>query len=238
MKLNCDLAEIDNGVAELVMPFIDMANICCAAHAGSTALIKSTLKLAKKYQVEIGAHPSYPDRENFGRKSINISKQELTETLYQQISLVCLLAHENGQEVSYVKPHGALYNDMINDEQLFILILKVIEQINSSLKLMLLATPNNQHFRQLANAFGIELIFEAFADRRYTDDGFLMSRTVSGAVLNKEQTLAQVQQLIATQTVETSGKRLLPLNAQTVCVHGDNKDGVDLIKELKELCHQ
>lgn len=247
MKLNCDLAELTNGVEGLVMPYIDMANICCAAHAGSVALIQSTLIQAKRYGVEIGAHPSYPDRQNFGRKTLNISADELSESLYQQILLVSQLAKNNGQILSYVKPHGALYNDMMQSDALFKRVLKAITRINVSLnfkpnvsnhlKLMLLANPNASHFQHLATPFAIELIFEAFADRRYTDEGYLTARTINGAVLNKAQTLMQVQQLLSTGHVETSTGQLLPLNAQTLCVHGDNKDSIALIKKLKRLCH-
>jgi UPF0271 protein len=240
MKLNCDLGESFGawkmGLDEHVMPHIDMANIACGFHAGDSDVIANTLVLAKHNDVEIGAHPSYPDKQGFGRRSIALSKDELTNCLHYQIAAIEGMAKVHGLTLSYVKPHGALYNDMMADDAILHTVMGAIARYSPSLKLMILATAKAQEHKQLATQYGITLILEAFADRQYTDEGQLVSRNIAGSVHNKVAILAQVNQLLIDGTVTTNSGNKVTLNADSLCVHGDNADGIALIKDIKALC--
>lgn len=241
MKLNCDLGESFGewkmGLDEHVMPHITMANIACGFHAGDADVIASTLKLAKKHNVTIGAHPSYPDRQGFGRRSMSLSELELINCLHYQIAALEGMARVNNLTLDYVKPHGALYNDMMKSDAILSTILKAIATYPTELKLMILATKQSSKYLGLAKKCGVELILEAFADRQYTDEGLLVSRDLNGSVHNKTDLLAQVSQLIKTGSVTTRSGNTLALRADSLCVHGDNTDSIALIKEIKALCN-
>ena len=236
LQLNCDLAELDNGVEQLVMPHIDMANVACALHAGNIDLIQSTIALAKHHQVSVGAHPSYNDPENFGRQSVALNPQQLQSLLLYQIGALKAMTHAQGVSLKYVKPHGALYNDMMADRELLTTILKVVGSLKNPIKLMLLATADNHQYQELAQQYGVELIFEAFADRLYTDQGTLTSRSIAGAVLTKEQSLAQVELLVKEGKVITGSGKSLALHADSICVHGDNEQSIAMIQAIEHLC--
>ena len=241
MKLNCDLGESFGawkmGLDDDVMPHIDMANIACGFHAGDADVMASTLTLAKQHNVQIGAHPSYPDKQGFGRRSMTLSEKELTNCLHYQIAAIEGMAKVQGLTLSYVKPHGALYNDMMADEQILQTVINAIASYPTDLKLMVLATKNANKHIQIAKNSGVELILEAFADRQYTDDGHLVSRTLEGSVHNKAALLKQVTQLLSDGSVTTRTGKKLTLNADSLCVHGDNADGIALIKDIKALCN-
>lgn len=240
MKLNCDLGESfgawQMGQDELVMPHIDMANIACGFHAGDPHVINHTLALAKKYNTEIGAHPSYPDTLGFGRRSMKCSSAEIIDLMLYQIAALDGMAQSQGLKLTYVKPHGALYNDMMADSQIFAAILQAIAQYYRPLKLMILANADAENYRKKAKALGIKLIFEAFADRRYSQTGSLLPRSQAGAVLDKNATLAQVKSLTASGQVIADNGQSIRIDADTICVHGDNLDSVSLIKEIRQLC--
>ena len=214
MKLNCDLAE-GAGCEGAVMPYLDQANIACGAHAGDTGLMWSTVALARDHGVSIGAHPGYPDREQFGRVSLSASPDQIRAWVTEQIECLAALA-----PVDYVKPHGALYHDMLQQPA-------VLEAIRNAIGALPLMGP-------APFAGGLDWS-EAFADRRYQVDGTLMPRNVAGAVLNEAETLAQVGQLIADGTVTTAGGDTLTLAATTLCVHGDNPAGVRSIRAIREI---
>ncbi|WP_076924893.1 5-oxoprolinase subunit PxpA [Pseudoalteromonas sp. EB27] len=241
MKLNCDLGESFGawkmGLDDDVMPHIDMANIACGFHAGDADVMANTLILAKQNNVQIGAHPSYPDKQGFGRRSMNLSASELINCLHYQIAAIEGMAKVQGLTLSYVKPHGALYNDMMADEQILQTVINAIASYPIDLKLMVLATKNANKHIQIAKSSGVELILEAFADRQYTDDGHLVSRTLEGSVHNKAALLEQVTQLLSDGSVTTRTGKKLTLNAHSLCVHGDNADGISLIKDIKALCN-
>ncbi|TMN71953.1 hypothetical protein CWB85_08825 [Pseudoalteromonas sp. S1727] len=241
MKLNCDLGESfgvwQMGLDTEVMPHIDMANIACGFHGGDSDVMASTLRLAKQHNVMIGAHPSYPDKQGFGRRSMALSAQELTNCLHYQIAALEGMARVQGLSLEYVKPHGALYNDMMLDETLLTTVMQAIACYPSTLKLMILATANAKQHQQLAKQYQLDLILEAFADRQYTDDGLLVSRSLAGSVHDKPALIAQVKQLLTTGCVTTRSGKQLPLHADSLCVHGDNAAGIALIQEIKTLCH-
>jgi len=244
MKLNCDLGESFGnwkmGLDEAVMPIIDMANVACGFHAGDENHMFKTLSLAKMHQVEVGAHPGYKDIQGFGRRSIRHTDQEIINLMTYQVSAIVGMAASMAMSVTYVKPHGALYNDMMVDADVRFAIYRALQSLNKSLslnlKLMVLATAEAESLQREASTFGLELILEAFADRRYTDDGRLQNRQITGAVLTKEEMLEQVQQLNSKGSVITDSGKELQINADTICVHGDNETAVKLIREIKAIC--
>jgi UPF0271 protein len=239
MLLNCDLGESYGswtmGMDAAVMPHIDQANIACGFHAGDPLAMRATLALAASHGVSIGAHPAYPDLVGFGRRSMNLSTDELIATLHYQVAALEGMARSLGLELSYVKPHGALYNDMMANPQVRATILQALTSYHRPLTLMLQATTAAQQHRAEADALGINVLFEAFADRCYDDDGSLLSRSKPGAVHTRERMLLQVEQLKKEGTVTTvSGKRL-ELQVDTLCVHGDNPESVQAIQAIRAL---
>ena len=239
MKLNCDLGESFGnwtiGLDKDVMPHIDQANIACGFHAGDPLVMQKTLELAKKHNVSVGAHPSYPDLVGFGRRSMNCSAEEIIALVTYQIAAIDGVAKSLGIEIEYVKPHGALYNDMMAKEAVRIAILKAMSCYYRPLKLMLQATPSIENHKAQAKAYGIEVLSEAFADRCYNDDGNLLARTQDGAVHSKEKMLAQVKQLKEQGSVTSISGNILHLNADSLCVHGDNAAGVQAISAIRDL---
>ncbi|SEA48093.1 5-oxoprolinase subunit PxpA [Alkalimonas amylolytica] len=239
MKLNCDLGESYGswtmGMDSSVMPYIDMANIACGFHAGDADVMQRTLALAKQHQVDVGAHPSYPDRQGFGRRTMNCSPEELINLLHYQIAALDGMAQIHGLELSYVKPHGALYNDMMRQPAILQTVFTAIQSYHKPLALMLLATAEQAKHQAEADALGIALLFEAFADRRYTDEGLLMPRNQAGAVLNQTEVLAQVQLLVSDGVVITGSGKRLALKADTLCVHGDNEAAIAEVQHIRQL---
>ncbi len=239
LKLNCDLGESFGswkmGLDDDVMPYLDQANIACGFHAGDAMVMKKTLLLAKQHNVTVGAHPSYPDLNGFGRHSMNIPAADLIALMQYQIAALTGMAANLGVKVTYVKPHGALYNDMMANGHIRSAVMQAIAECHQPLAFMLQATAQADTHRVEAEAFGLELIFEAFADRCYDDNGALLARSKEGAVHSREKMLAQVTQLKNDGSVTTvSGKRL-PLHAESLCVHGDNIEGVRAIQAIRAL---
>ncbi len=239
MKLNCDLGESFGswtiGLDEQVMPHIDQANIACGFHAGDPLVMQKTLELAKKHKVSIGAHPSYPDLVGFGRRAMNCSRDEIIALVKYQIAAIDGVAKSLGLELDYVKPHGALYNDMMAKENVREAILSALASYHKPLKLMLQATANIAAHKAQAKSFNIEVLSEAFADRCYDDEGKLLSRTKAGAVHNKEKMLAQVKQLKEQGSVTTISGNTLIVAADSLCVHGDNIEGIQAIEAIRKL---
>lgn len=239
MKLNCDLGESFGswkmGLDEQVMPFLDQANIACGFHAGDPVWMSKTLALAAANDVEVGAHPGYPDLVGFGRRSMNCSHDEIIGLMQYQMAALDGMAQSQGLQMTYVKPHGALYNDMMSNAKVRASIMQAVASFYKPVRLVLQATPESILHREEAKVAGIEVSFEAFADRCYDDDGRLLSRTKPGAVHNRERMLAQVQQLVSEGTVTSVSGQTLTLDADTLCVHGDNEEGVRAIAAIREL---
>jgi UPF0271 protein len=239
MLLNCDLGESFGawtmGLDAEVMPHIDLANIATGFHAGDPLVIQHTLRLAKEHGVTVGAHPAYPDLVGFGRRSMNCTREEIIAKVHYQIAALDGMATCAGLELRYVKPHGALYNDMMAREDVRMAILEALAEYHRPLALMLQATPEVDQHRIEADRAGVEAWFEAFADRCYDDDGKLLSRRLEGAVHNRDKMLEQVQQLCERGTVTTVSGRELQLAADTLCVHGDNMEGVQAIRDIRAL---
>ncbi|MGF1727002.1 5-oxoprolinase subunit PxpA [Photobacterium nomapromontoriensis] len=245
MKLNCDMGEsfgcwkMGNDAA--VMPWVDMANIACGFHASDPDNMTATIKLAIMHKVEIGAHPGYDDKLGFGRRTIAHTSVAITSLVAYQVGALEALCQLQGASVNYVKPHGALYNDMMADTDIFCAILAAVAGLNqhraTPLKLMILARGSNQHYQQLAMAMHVELLYEAFADRAYDDSGMLVARHVAGAVYHDSQQIrAQVAKLAQGGVMTVTGKQLA-LQVDTVCVHGDNDESIATVKALYEDLH-
>ena len=239
LLLNCDLGEANSAdqlsVERQVMPCIDQANIACGMHAGDPLVIKDTLALAKQHNVMVGAHPSYPDRENFGRRSMQMPATELIACVQYQIATLQGMAQNIGLSLGYVKPHGALYNDMMSNGHLRSAVMTAVAESQATSNLMLLATAEAEIHRQEAQVFGLKLYFEVFADRAYQDNGALVPRGTEGAILSSEQMLAQVQQLAQDGSVTTISGQRLSLLADSLCVHGDNPQAVAEIDEIRRI---
>jgi len=239
MKLNCDLGESFGswkmGLDEQVMPYLDQANIACGFHAGDPVWMTKTLELAAANGVEVGAHPGYPDLVGFGRRSMNCSHDEIVGLMQYQMAALDGMAQSQGLQMTYVKPHGALYNDMMSKASVRASIMQAVARFYKPVRLVLQATPESAQHREEAKSAGIEVSFEAFADRCYDDDGRLLSRAKQGAVHNREKMLAQVQQLVSQGNVTSVSGNTLNLDADTLCVHGDNEEGVRAIAAIREL---
>ncbi len=239
IKLNCDIGEgygtYKMGNDELIMPLIDLASIACGFHASDSVLMDKTVKLAKANDVSIGAHPSYPDLLGFGRRSIKCESKEIETMVIYQISALKGFCVANDVPLEFVKPHGALYNDMMKDEEIFKSILRGIGRFDKKLKLMLLSTCKNEKMQNIANKYGIDLLFEVFADRNYTDEGFLVPRSEKNAVINdKNVVIKRLEKLIKDKEVLSVNGKKIPLKAHCICVHGDNEEALELVKNIRE----
>ncbi|MDB2439161.1 5-oxoprolinase subunit PxpA [Hellea sp.] len=233
IDLNADLGEADNpdwarNEAEMLR-YITSANIACGGHAGTEKSMRHMVRGAKVNGVVIGAHPSYPDKAHFGRKSLtlgeDITREQLKTSLLEQITTLAEIAAEEDCFIVYVKPHGALYNDAVTDPEKADLIAEVISMIDSTLIFM--GGPNSE-MGQAAKRKGLEFIAEGFIDRRYTDDGHLQSRKIEGAVIKDQKArLIQAKKLVTMQSVTTALGRELPIAVKTLCLHGDSAGAVE-----------
>ncbi|WP_339529184.1 5-oxoprolinase subunit PxpA [Pseudomonas mucidolens] len=239
LLLNCDIGESFGhwtlGLDADVMPFIDCANVACGFHAGDPSIMRKTVSLALQHGVQVGAHPAYQDLAGFGRRSMAYASQELQDLLHYQIGALDGICRAQGTRVSYVKPHGAMYNDMMANPAQLRAVIQAVAAYDKSLPLMLMATRDNRAARVLGEEFGVTLWFEAFADRAYDSAGHLLSRQLPGAVhhapdsvLQQALTIARGEPLIA-----SDGSALL-LQADTLCVHGDNASSVAAVRRIRE----
>ena len=236
IKINCDLGESFGawkmGCDEAVMPLIDSANIACGFHGGDPSVMRETLILAKKHKVEIGAHVAYPDLQGFGRRSMALTGQELIDAIHYQISALDGMARSHGTRVSYVKPHGALYNDMLGDEALLKSVMYAVASWYRSLDLVMLATPRDKKAVELGFEYGLGLRFEAFADRGYTRAGYLVPRGSPDALLDLEGAVAQAANIASGSLRSVKGHKL-SIVPDTLCVHGDTPAAVEMLKAIR-----
>lgn len=231
IDLNADLGEGGDHDSALLQ-LITSANIACGGHAGDQTSMEITVRKARQYKVNIGAHPSYPDRVNFGRVQMKISPEHLTESLYQQISALKAVCEAQGAKLFHVKPHGAFYNQAAYSKHLGLVLIKVIQQIDQNLKLMILA---DSPLVTLAKEHGLAVIEEAFADRAYLSDGSLAPRNMSGAVLESDNdAIQQVEKIITKQSINTLDAGSIVISADTICLHGDNAHALIFAKLISQ----
>ncbi|MBE02215.1 5-oxoprolinase subunit PxpA [Marinobacter lutaoensis] len=239
MLLNCDIGESFGawrmGMDEHVMPLIDQANIACGFHAGDPITMHRTVRLALKHGVILGAHPAYPDLQGFGRRSMAFQPEEITALIRYQVGALSHIAESEGGRVRYVKPHGALYNDMMRDDAILEAVLTALATAPSPLALMAMATADNAPLRQACERHGIELFLEAFADRAYDDQGFIVPRSQPGAVHQDPALIVrQASDLAAGRPIRTITGNWLTLEADTLCVHGDNAESVAAVEAIRQ----
>ncbi|HYO76043.1 MAG TPA: 5-oxoprolinase subunit PxpA [Thermoanaerobaculia bacterium] len=213
--LSADLGEGSPGEDEL-WPLIDMANVACGGHVGDEHSMREAARLARQHHVRIGAHPSYPDRENFGRKSLDIAPAALRASLVEQ--LVALRAFA---AIAHVKPHGALYNDAHKDRALADVIVDAMRHVDPALALV---APAQSQMAAAARAAGLNVIAEAFADRRYEPDGSLTPRAIAGSTLSVEESAAQAALLANERAVIARGGTRIAVTFDTICIHADMPD--------------
>ena len=229
--LNCDMGE-GIGNDELIMPYITSANIACGYHAGNEQTMKQTILLAKEYNVNIGAHPSFLDKENFGRTEIKTSPAEVYELVTTQINSLKNIAENNHALLHHVKPHGALYNMAAKDKILAAAIAHAVKNIDSHLILFGLS---NSFLITEGKAAGLTTASEVFADRTYQDDGSLTPRAQANALIqDADQVIQHVSMMLQGKVRTVSGKEI-PIIAETICIHGDGEHAVEFAKAIKSL---
>lgn len=239
MLLNCDIGESYGawtmGLDDQVMPFIDQANIACGFHAGDPLVMHNTVKLALKHGVTLGAHPAYPDLQGFGRRSMACRPEEIQAMVSYQIGALVQIVAAQGGSLSYVKPHGALYNDMMRDKSILRAVLCALSQSPKKLALMAMTTIDNQPLKTLCAEYGVDLLLEAFADRAYDDAGYLAPRSQPGAVhQDSDAILHQVLAISQGETISSVNGKPLYLEADTLCVHGDNPESVAAVRAIRK----
>ncbi|WP_332398513.1 5-oxoprolinase subunit PxpA [Vibrio metschnikovii] len=237
IKLNCDMGQgfgaWQMGADQDIMPHIDMANIACGFHAGDPHLISKTIDLALQNDVMIGAHPGYPDKQGFGQRSFALSDEEICDIVIYQVGALKALCESKNAELSYVKPHGALYRDMMRDKNILRSMVDAVSCFN--LPLMILASPNNQDYLDLADRFDVPLLFEAVADRTYLANGQLTPDTLPNAILHSEEAvLNQVKQISRYGKVTSADGFILAIEADTLCVNPGHPKAVELINRIRE----
>ncbi len=220
IDLNCDLGE-SIGNDEAIMPYIASANIACGFHAGDEQTMRETLRLAKRFGVNAGAHPSWKDRENFGRKEMTVSPEETEKLVIEQIQILATIAKEEGVTLTHVKPHGALYNQSAKDFELATAIARAVKTISVDLILVGLAGSRSI---EAGRAAGLRVAAEGFPDRGYNADGSLMSRHLPGALIESPEEVARH----ALELVKTG-------RMDTLCLHGDHPNAAQNAKMLREV---
>jgi len=236
IDLNSDLGEMPDPQSVArdieILSVVTSCNIACGGHAGDGQSMQTMVEQAVIKDVRIGAHPSYPDRENFGRKTIKMDDITLHQSLTEQIKSLAVIALKLEAKVTYVKPHGALYNDCTNDKDLAALIVDIVKEIDPSLSIMGLA---HSHIEKAALNNDINFISEAFIDRRYTSDARLVSRTNQGAVITdiykqKEQAIA----LAKGNEIYCNDDSQIAISAQSLCMHSDTPNALQNAIMIKQ----
>lgn len=228
LNLNCDVGEGQNNEPQL-LPYLDACNIACGGHFGNFRTMNAVVKIAIKNNVKIGAHPSYHDKTNFGRKSIKINEFDLIKSIQKQIDDLLIVLNELGATLHHVKPHGALYNDIVKDKKLASIFLKAIKKYEP-VKLFI---PFNSEIEKEALKLNKSIIYEAFADRNYNNDLTLVSRNLENAVLTDLETIKKhVKTMLLNNEVETITGERIPIKVDTFCVHSDTKSAINIVKNL------
>lgn len=231
IDINCDVGEgVEN--EHLIMLYISSCNIACGGHFGDANSIDKTIQLAINNNVKIGAHPSFPDKENFGRKLMQISDDEFKKSIQQQLDLFLERVSFFDEKLHHIKPHGALYNAIAFDEKLASLFIKSTQKY---LKDVFLYVPYNSVIEKVALKNDIKIKYEAFADRNYNDDLTLVSRTNKKALLvDEKEVFNHVLFMIKNDKVKTISGLEKELKVDTFCVHSDTKNAVEIIKYVHQ----
>lgn len=235
MDLNCDMGEsfgtYELGYDELAMPYVTSINVACGFHASDPDNMAKTVLLAKKHGVAVGAHPGYPDLVGFGRRSMALTPEEVKNAVIYQIGALDAFCKAAGIRLQHVKVHGALYNNAEKDLTVATAIAKAIKAVDPSLYMLCLA---NSQMGVAAKQEGVPFVEEAFADRAYTEEGSLVSRKVEGSVIHDiNEVVTRVVRMVTEKTVVAITGKVIPIQAQTICVHGDTPGAVDMVKAIR-----
>ena len=236
ININCDLGEkskfhsIENDPS--LLKIVNSANIACGYHAGDKVTMDSTIKISKKNNVSIGAHPAFNDPENFGRKRINLSENEIKKLIKDQYEILQKIAHSNNTSVTHIKPHGALNNMACEDINLANVIANTIKDIDKNL---IYLVPTGSKMEQAANRLDIKVACEIFADRNYEDNGNLVSRSKNNALIEDPNIAKQhVLDMVQNQALNCLSGKKIPCKIDSICIHGDNKSSLATAVEVKE----
>lgn len=231
IDLNCDMAEGIGNEAEL-MPWISSANIACGYHAGSEQEMKQTIELCLKHRVAVGAHPSFPDRKNFGRANMSLSPEQVGLIVGEQLRIIDKIARQVGAKLHHVKPHGALYNMAAKDAALANAVAKAVKDFDDQLILYGLS---QSVMIDEAKKMNLRTANEVFADRTYQLDGSLTPRTQPNALITDEnKALQQAIRFVKEKKVSTSSGHEVSVKADTICLHGDGEHAVSFAKLIHE----
>ena len=236
ININCDLGEKSkhhsNKYDPDLLEIVNSANVACGYHAGDEETMSQVVKISKNNGVSIGAHPSFKDPENFGRERMNLSESEIRKLIIDQYEILQKIALTYGEIVSHVKPHGALNNMACEDIELATILAKTIKDINKDI---IYLVPTGSKMQEAAKKFDMKFACEIFADRNYEDDGNLVSRKKSHALItDPEQAKKHVLKMVQTQSLNCHSGKQISCEIDSVCIHGDNLSALATAKSIKE----
>ncbi|SDB42599.1 UPF0271 protein [Flavobacteriaceae bacterium MAR_2010_188] len=231
IDFNADVGEGLNNEA-LLLPYLDSCSIACGGHAGSLETIREVVTLANHHNVKVGAHPSFPDQANFGRVEMDMSSADLFTSIKEQLRAFLMVLRESRTMINHIKPHGALYNMAVYDERIASVVVEAIKGISTPVKLF---APFNSVISKIATDAGISVKFEGFADRNYNEDLSLVSRKLENSVIENEvEIFEHVDRMFNQGIVKTIGGKMVEIEVDTFCVHGDNKNALNILKSLSK----
>lgn len=231
ININADLGEGATNDSE-IMPLISSCNIACGGHAGNITTMTETVGLALQHKVKIGAHPSFPDPENFGRVKMEISEEALQRSIQEQLKTLQSVVEKQGHRLHHVKPHGALYNEAAKERVLADRVLTSIKEICG--KILMYVPPNSQ-LQKAAIALEMPTAIEAFIDRQYEDDGSLVSRQKIGALItDKVKAWQQLEDMVLLHQVATRRGKKISITPETYCIHGDQENAVEILQYIHQ----
>ena len=235
MDINCDMGEIPrllkNNVYSDLMDHVTSINLACGGHAGDVSMMRKLVRIAKRKNVRIGAHPSYPDRENFGRLELEMDPEELLRSICEQVRSLIRVAEEESVSISHIKPHGALYNQAAKDTHLARVIGNAVDRVAPDLDIMCLS---GSLMVKILEDMGLKVLQEAFADRTYERDGGLRDRGSDRALITDPQKAAdQARSIIEDKKIITFDGSEISLEAQTLCVHSDTPNAIAIAQEVR-----
>ena len=232
LNINCDLGEGLNN-EHLIMPLINSCNIASGGHAGNSESMIECVEISIRCNVEIGAHPSYPDRFNFGRKKMDISNSELSYSIIIQIESLESISNSYGKKINHIKAHGALYTEMIHDIELSELYLDTLKDYKSKYSLYV---PYKSKIEELALKRGFDIIYEVFWDRNYNDDLSLVSRQKENAIINDpKEVINHLTSIINSNAVKTITGDTRKIIFDTICIHSDTNNAIEILKEINRV---
>jgi len=236
ININCDLGETSKFCSTendpLLLGIVNSANVACGYHAGDEPTMKKTVEISKKNGVSIGAHPSFDDPENFGRKRLNLPPKDITKLIIDQINILAEIAEKNSMKVTHVKPHGALNNMACENFELANVIAKSIMQANKDL---IFLVPTGSEMEKAGKKLNMKVAAEIFADRNYEDNGNLVSRSKPNAlIIDPEVAKNHVVKMVKNQAINCFSGKQIPCEIDSICVHGDGKSAVSTAKKIKD----